>query len=119
MPHVVEAQHEYTDHVDRPCRFRLRIFRDPDRPVVVLMCDHERQITPGAWRAEDPYVGRMRDVHRDVLEQHELDPDCVCWIERDRGGRLERVDYGRSVTRWRVSPAALDYLSGAKRPSGR
>jgi hypothetical protein len=94
------------------CRFRLRIFRNPDRPVVVLLTDHEREVSPGVWFPEDPYVVRMRAVYADVAETHGLDRDCLCWIERNQAGRFERVEYRRAISRWGLSPAAVDYLVG-------
>jgi hypothetical protein len=112
MPEVVQSLYHYANHEDVPCRFALRIFRDPYRPVVVLITDQEQEVWPGSWCRQDPREDCMRAVYQDVVQEPELDPDCLVWIETDRGGRLERVDYGRSMRRWRLSSAAVLYLIG-------
>lgn len=47
----------------------------------------------------DSSAACMRSVLRDVVQQHELDPDCLLRVEANRGGCLERFDYGRSLRR--------------------
>jgi hypothetical protein len=112
MAEVMQTVYEYADHGDAPCRFRLRIFRDPDRPIVAVASDHERELWPGCWCRHDPEVRCMWAIFSHVVDLHELDPDCVVWVETDRGGRLERVDYGGPLRRWCISSAAVTHLLG-------
>jgi hypothetical protein len=62
-------------------------------------------------------VDCMRAVYQDVVEHHELDPDCLVWVEPDRGGRLERIDFGSWARRFRVSTEAVRHLIGESWPS--
>jgi hypothetical protein len=75
----------YEGYHGRPAHCRIRIFYDPDRPVVVIAT--ELPSNPGT-----SITNRAEVIASEVCRRYSIDPDTLTWIEHYLGDPRERVD---------------------------